>query len=69
MTLAGLGVAALHAQDALPTAFEVVSIKPDTSGTLARSIGPQPAGCGGLNVSARELIAYAYGISQNTWTS
>jgi uncharacterized protein (TIGR03435 family) len=60
-----ISVTSLAAQDAVPATFDVVSIKPNTSGSLARSIGPQPGGFGGLNVSARELIAYAYGISQN----
>lgn len=64
--LAGLGIAAVLAQGIAPTSFDVVSIKPNPSGSLIRSIGPQPGGFGGLNVSARELIAYAYGISQNT---
>lgn len=48
-----------------PAAFEVVSIKPNTSGSPIRSMGPQPGGFGGLNVSARELVAYAYGIAQS----
>jgi uncharacterized protein (TIGR03435 family) len=48
-----------------PAAFDVVSIKPNRSGSLARAIGPQPGGFGGLNVTARELIAYAYGVPQN----
>lgn len=66
IALAIFGVTALVAQDGAPAAFDIVSIKPNTSGSLARSIGPQPGGFGGLNVSARELIAYAYAISQNS---
>jgi uncharacterized protein (TIGR03435 family) len=46
-----------------PLAFEVASIKPNTSGDWRRAMGPAPGGrFTASNVPARDLIAYAYGV-------
>ena len=41
-------------------AFEVVSVKPNTTGEFATSFFPDPAGVNFVNVSARQLILRAY---------
>lgn len=44
--------------------FEVASIKPNKSGDFRRGIGPEPGGrFGAINVPLRDLVAFAYGIS------
>ena len=58
------GGAGVHAQDA-PTsrAFDVASVKPNTSGDFRRAIGPGPGGrFQALNNTLRELVTYAYGV-------
>jgi uncharacterized protein (TIGR03435 family) len=57
------GVAA-RAQDAPALqAFEVASIKPNTSGDFRKAIGPGPGGrFQALNNSLRELVTFAYGV-------
>jgi uncharacterized protein (TIGR03435 family) len=46
-----------------PLAFEAASVKPNTSGDWRRAMGPAPGGrFTANNVSARDLIAYAYGV-------
>ena len=49
------------AQNASPPAFEVASVKPNTSGTVQRCGGPQPGplSCDS-NVTLRQLIQMAY---------
>jgi uncharacterized protein (TIGR03435 family) len=50
-----------------PLAFEAASIKPNTSGDWRRAMGPAPGGrFTATNVPSRDLIAYAYGISQDS---
>jgi uncharacterized protein (TIGR03435 family) len=50
-----------------PLAFEAASIKPNASGDWRRAMGPAPGGrFTATNVPARDLIAYAYGISQDS---
>jgi uncharacterized protein (TIGR03435 family) len=50
-----------------PPAFEAASIKPNTSGDWRRAMGPAPGGrFTATNVPSRDLIAYAYGISQDS---
>jgi uncharacterized protein (TIGR03435 family) len=50
-----------------PLAFEAASIKPNASGDWRRAMGPAPGGrFMATNVPARDLIAYAYGISQDS---
>jgi uncharacterized protein (TIGR03435 family) len=44
--------------------FEVVSVRPNKSGDFRRAIGPEPGGrFGAINVPLRDLVAFAYGIS------
>jgi uncharacterized protein (TIGR03435 family) len=48
-------------------AFEAASVKQNTSGDWRRAMGPAPGGrFMATNVPARDLIAYAYGISQDS---
>jgi uncharacterized protein (TIGR03435 family) len=50
-----------------PLAFEAASIKQNTSGDWRRAMGPAPGGrFTATNVPARDLIAYAYGVSQDS---
>src|SRR5262252_3751009 len=50
-----------------PLAFEVASVKTNNSGSFAKEIGPAPDGrFHATNVPARDLIAFAYGISQDS---
>jgi len=61
-----LGVGSIRASQA-PLAFEVASVKPNNSGGFAKEIGPAPGGrFRAMNVSTRDLIAFAYGIAQNS---
>jgi uncharacterized protein (TIGR03435 family) len=62
-----IGIAVnLHAAQK-PPAFEVASVKVNNSGTFAKEIGPAPDGrFHATNVPARDLIAFAYGISQDS---
>ncbi len=50
----------LVAQNASPPAFEVASVKPNTSGTVQRGGGPQPGRFVRSNVTLRQLIQMAY---------
>jgi uncharacterized protein (TIGR03435 family) len=59
----------LHGQapEQKPLTFEVASVKANTSGGFAKEIGPAPDGhFHATNVPPRDLIAYAYGISQDS---
>jgi len=57
--------ALLHGQQ--PVAFEVASVKANTSGGFAKEIGPAPDGrFHATNVPPRDLIAFAYGIPQDS---
>lgn len=60
-------VSAVRAQDAAPPrAFEVASVKPNTSGDFRRAIGPGPGGrFQALNNTLRELVTFAYGIDMS----
>jgi uncharacterized protein (TIGR03435 family) len=50
-----------------PLAFEAASVKPNRSGGFARQMGPAPGGrLTATNTPARNLIAYAYGIPQDS---
>src|SRR5260221_9284054 len=50
-----------------PPAFEAASVKLNTSGGRYREIGPTPGGrFSATNTSARDLIAFAYGVSQDS---
>ncbi|HET9832913.1 MAG TPA: TIGR03435 family protein, partial [Vicinamibacterales bacterium] len=67
----GLLVVASHLQaqsvDQKAPAFEVASVKVSNSGSFAKEIGPAPDGrFHATNVPARDLIAFAYGISQDS---
>jgi len=58
----------VHSQvrDEKPVTFEVASVKVNNSGSFAKEIGPAPDGrFHATNVLARDLIAFAYGISQD----
>jgi uncharacterized protein (TIGR03435 family) len=49
-----------------PQAFEVASVKPNTSGNFIRAIGPGPGGrFQVLNNTLRELVAYAYAVDMS----
>lgn len=50
----------LVAQNASPPAFEVASVKPNTSGPVQRGGGPQPGRFVRTNVTLRQLIQMAY---------
>jgi uncharacterized protein (TIGR03435 family) len=50
----------LVAQDTMPPAFEVASVKPNNSGTTRRGGGPQPGRFVQTNVTLRQLIQMAY---------
>jgi uncharacterized protein (TIGR03435 family) len=65
---AGSGiVSAQQAGPAKPPAFEAASVKQNRSGDWRRAMGPAPGGrFTATNVPARDLIAYAYGISQDS---
>ena len=53
--------------DQKPLAFEVASVKANNSGGFAKEIGPAPDGhFHATNVPPRDLIAFAYGISQDS---
>ena len=59
-----LVIIAAHTAAQAPASFEVASIKANTSGDFRRGIGPEPGGrFGAINVTLRDLIALAYGIS------
>ena len=59
-------LASVHAVAQGPTAFEVASIKPNRSGDFRRGIGPEPGSrFGAINVTLRDLVAFAYGISNS----
>jgi uncharacterized protein (TIGR03435 family) len=47
-----------------PAAFEVASIRRNTSGTTQQSINAQPGGVTFINVQLRAIIQLAYGIPQ-----
>jgi uncharacterized protein (TIGR03435 family) len=50
-----------------PPAFEAASVKLNKSGGWAREIGPTPGGrFTATNTFARDLIAFAYGVSQDS---
>ena len=52
-----------------PLSFESASVKLNKSGAWRRQIGPAPGGrFTATNVPARELIAFAYGIPQDSTT-
>src|SRR5262249_41968422 len=56
-----------QAHDEKPVTFEVASVKVNNSGSFAKEIGPAPDGrFHATNVAARDLIAFAYGISQDS---
>ncbi len=57
--LCGFG-ATLAAQQAAPAAFEVASVKRNTSGDSEGSIGPRPGGYAATNIPLRLLIIRAY---------
>jgi uncharacterized protein (TIGR03435 family) len=66
LTGSGMG-SAQQAGLTKPPAFEAASIKPNTSGDWRRAMGPAPGGrFTATNVPSRDLIAYAYGISQDS---
>lgn len=51
---------------AVRLAFEATSVKPNNSGSFARELGPAPGGhFRAINVPTRDLIAFAYGVSQD----
>jgi uncharacterized protein (TIGR03435 family) len=53
--------------DERPLAFEVASIKPNKSGDWRKGMGPAPGGrFTATNVTFRELVPFAYGLSQAT---
>jgi uncharacterized protein (TIGR03435 family) len=58
----------LSAQTPIPTstdvAFEVASVKPNTSGSPNSSTGGRPSGFGATNVTVRQLIVFAYRLRQ-----
>ena len=59
--LIALASASVMAQNA--PAFEVASVRRNTSGDFRRGIGPEPGGrFGAINVTLRDLVALAYGI-------
>ena len=61
--VAACSVPAAAQDTALPRAFEVASVKPNTSGDFRRAIGPGPGGrFQALNNTLRELVTYAYGV-------
>jgi bla regulator protein blaR1 len=50
-----------------PRTFEVASIKPNNSGDWRKGMGPAPGGrFTATNVTFRELVPFAYGLSQAT---
>jgi uncharacterized protein (TIGR03435 family) len=50
-----------------PPSFEAASVKVNTSGVFRRGMGPAPGGrFTATNTFARDLIAYAYGIPQDS---
>jgi uncharacterized protein (TIGR03435 family) len=58
---------AQQAGSAKAPAFEAASVKQNKSGDWRRAMGPAPGGrFTATNVPARDLIAYAYGISQDS---
>ena len=53
----------LLAQSPAAPAFDVASVRPNTSGDFRRAIGPGPGGrFQSLNNTLRALVAYAYGV-------
>jgi uncharacterized protein (TIGR03435 family) len=55
-----------QASDQKPLAFDVASIKLNSSGGVAKEIGPAPDGhFHATNSPARDLIAFGYGVSQD----
>jgi len=52
-----------------PLAFEAASVKLNKSGAFFREIGPTPGGrFAATNIPPRDLIAYAYGVPQDSAT-
>jgi uncharacterized protein (TIGR03435 family) len=63
----GAAGSAQQADPVKPLAFEAASVKPNASGDWRRAMGPSPGGrFTATNVMTRDLIAYAYGISQDS---
>jgi uncharacterized protein (TIGR03435 family) len=52
----------LLAQQAEPPRFDVVSIKPNTSGAVASSLRPEPNGLSGININVLRLLRVAYQV-------
>jgi uncharacterized protein (TIGR03435 family) len=66
-TAVSASAGAQRAGSGTPLAFEAASIKQNKSGDWRRAMGPAPGGrFTATNVPARDLIAYAYGISQDS---
>jgi uncharacterized protein (TIGR03435 family) len=61
LILAGLPAVAAGRQAA--PRFDVVSIKPNTSGSPASSLRPEPGGLSGTNVTAMRLFRVAYQVA------
>lgn len=60
-------LAPARAQEPRPLAFEVTSVKVNTSGDWRRSIGPSPGGRFiATNQTLRDLIPFAYGLPQTS---
>jgi uncharacterized protein (TIGR03435 family) len=65
--ISAVGAAQEAGSSGKPLAFEAASIKQNTSGDWRRAMGPAPGGrFTATNVPARDLIAYAYGVSQDS---
>src|SRR5262245_9978823 len=63
MSLAAVSLVHAQAAAAPVRAFEVASVRPNTSGDFRRAIGPGPGGrFQALNNTLRELVTFAYGV-------